>query len=123
MSIDDFKILKSFGIGTYQCFQETYHYDTYLKMHPTGPKHDYSWHVHAMNRALEAGIDDVGIGALFGLTDYKFETLAMLNHAFYLDENMELVLILFRYLELNQHSMCRFQIIRLMQLTIFHLKN
>jgi len=86
MSIDDFKILKSFGIGTYQCFQETYHYDTYLKMHPTGPKHDYSWHVHAMNRALEAGIDDVGIGALFGLTDYKFETLAMLNHAFYLDE-------------------------------------
>jgi 2-iminoacetate synthase len=86
MSIDDFKTLKSFGIGTYQCFQETYHYDTYLKMHPTGPKHDYIWHVYAMDRALEAGIDDVGIGALFGLTDYKFETLAMLNHAFYLDE-------------------------------------
>jgi 2-iminoacetate synthase len=86
MSIDDFKTLKSFGIGTYQCFQETYHYDTYLKMHPTGPKHNYIWHVYAMDRALEAGIDDVGIGALFGLTDYKFETLAMLNHAFYLDE-------------------------------------
>jgi 2-iminoacetate synthase len=86
MSIEDFKILKSFGVGTYQCFQETYHYDTYLKMHPTGPKHDYAWRVYAMDRAIEAGIDDVGIGALFGLTDYKFETLAMLNHAFYLDE-------------------------------------
>jgi len=86
MSIEDFKTLKSFNVGTYQCFQETYHYDTYLKMHPTGPKHDYSWRVYAMDRALEAGIDDVGIGALFGLTDYKFETLAMLNHAFYLDE-------------------------------------
>jgi 2-iminoacetate synthase len=86
MSIEDFKILKSFGVGTYQCFQETYHYDTYLKMHPTGPKHDYAWRVYAMDRAIEAGIDDVGIGALLGLTDYKFETLAMLNHAFYLDE-------------------------------------
>lgn len=86
LSIDEFKILKSFGIGTYQCFQETYHYETYQQMHPSGPKHDYSWRLYAMDRALQAGIDDVGIGALFGLTDCKFETLALLNHAFNLDD-------------------------------------
>lgn len=86
LSVEDFKRLKTFEIGTYQCFQETYHYDTYTKMHPSGPKADYSFRLHAMDRAIEAGIDDVGIGALFGLTDYKFETLALLNHAFYLDE-------------------------------------
>ena len=85
MTVDAFKVLKSFGIGTYQCFQETYHYETYIKMHPDGPKSDYAWRLFAMDRALQAGIDDVGIGALFGLTDYKFETLAMLNHAFNLD--------------------------------------
>ena len=86
LSIADFKTLKSFGIGTYQCFQETYHYDTYMYMHPEGPKRDYAWRLFAMDRALQAGIDDVGIGALFGLTDYKFETLAMLSHAFNLDQ-------------------------------------
>lgn len=86
LSVDDFKVLKSFGIGTYQCFQETYHYDTYKLMHPSGPKSNYAWRLFAMDRALQAGIDDVGIGALFGLTDYKFETLAMLSHAFNLDE-------------------------------------
>ncbi|MEW6701613.1 MAG: [FeFe] hydrogenase H-cluster radical SAM maturase HydG [Bacteroidota bacterium] len=86
LSIEDFKTLKSFGIGTYQCFQETYHYRTYIKMHPDGPKRNYAWRLYAMDRALQAGIDDVGIGALFGLTDYKFETLAILNHAFNLDE-------------------------------------
>ncbi|MDF1612909.1 MAG: [FeFe] hydrogenase H-cluster radical SAM maturase HydG [Stygiobacter sp.] len=86
LSIENFKILKSFGIGTYQCFQETYHYETYLKMHPEGPKRDYSWRLFAMDRALQAGIDDVGIGALFGLTDWKFETLALLSHAFNLDQ-------------------------------------
>ena len=86
LSVDEFKILKSFGIGTYQCFQETYHYETYQQMHPSGPKHDYSWRLYAMDRALQAGIDDVGIGALFGLTDCKFETLALLNHAFNLDD-------------------------------------
>lgn len=86
LSIADFKTLKSFGIGTYQCFQETYHYKTYMYMHPEGPKRDYAWRLFAMDRALQAGIDDVGIGALFGLTDYKFETLAMLNHAFNLDQ-------------------------------------
>lgn len=86
MSIEDFKTLKSFGIGTYQCFQETYHYDTYMKMHPDGPKRDYAWRLYAMDRAMEAGIDDVGVGALFGLTDWKFETLALLSHAFNLDQ-------------------------------------
>lgn len=86
LSIEDFKTLKSFGIGTYQCFQETYHYDTYMQMHPDGPKRDYAWRLYAMDRALQAGIDDVGIGALFGLTDWRFETLALLSHAFNLDE-------------------------------------
>ena len=85
-SIENFKTMLSFGIGTYQCFQETYHFDTYKNMHPDGPKSDYEYRLFAMDRALKAGIDDVGIGALFGLTDYKFETLALLNHAFYLDE-------------------------------------
>ncbi len=85
LSLDDFRALKSFGIGTYQCFQETYHYETYMKMHPEGPKRDYAWRLYSMDRALQAGIDDVGIGALFGLTDYKFETLALLMHAFDLD--------------------------------------
>jgi len=85
LSRDQFKELKSFGIGTYQCFQETYHFNTYKEMHPGGPKSDYAWRLYAMDRALQAGIDDVGIGALFGLTDYKFETLALLSHAFDLD--------------------------------------
>lgn len=85
LTVDEFKLLKSFGIGTYQCFQETYHYETYKIMHPDGPKSDYQWRLYSMDRALQAGIDDVGIGSLFGLTDYKFETLALLNHAFNLD--------------------------------------
>ena len=85
LSLKEFKELKDFGIGTYQCFQETYRYSTYKKMHPDGPKSDYAWRLYAMDRALQAGIDDVGIGALFGLTNYKFETLALLTHAFDLD--------------------------------------
>lgn len=85
LTLEGFKILKSFGIGTYQIFQETYHFDTYKLMHPSGPKRNYEWRLYAMDRALQAGIDDVGIGALFGLTNYKFETLALLMHAFDLD--------------------------------------
>ncbi|MBV6511601.1 MAG: Cyclic dehypoxanthine futalosine synthase [Ignavibacteriaceae bacterium] len=85
LSLDEFKVLKSFGIGTYQIFQETYHFDTYMKMHLAGPKRDFAWRIYAPDRALMAGIDDVGIGALFGLTDYRFETLALLSHAFELD--------------------------------------
>jgi 2-iminoacetate synthase len=85
LSVEDFKLLKTFGIGTYQCFMETYHYNTYKEMHVSGPKRDYAWRLYAMDRALQAGIDDVGVGALFGLTDYKFETLALLMHAADLD--------------------------------------
>lgn len=76
-----FAVLKSVGIGTFQCFQETYHRGTYAAMHPTGRKKDYDWRVFAMHRANEGGIDDVGIGALFGLFDYRFEFLAMMQHA------------------------------------------
>ncbi len=62
-----YKMLKDAGIGTYILFQETYHKDSYEKLHPTGPKHNYAWHTEAMDRAMEAGIDDVGLGVLFGL--------------------------------------------------------
>lgn len=85
LSVEDFKRLHDTNIGTYQCFQETYHLDTYKLMHPSGPKSDYLWRLYAPSRAMQAGIDDVGIGALFGLTDYKFEVMAVLTHAQYLD--------------------------------------
>jgi 2-iminoacetate synthase len=85
LDVENFELLKSFGIGTYQCFQETYHFATYKLMHKDGPKSNYQYRLFAMDRALQAGIDDVGIGALFGLTDYRFETLALLSHAFDLD--------------------------------------
>lgn len=88
LSTEDFKRLHSFEIGTYQIFQETYHYDTYIEMHPSGPKKDFAFRLHAPERAFEAGIDDLGIGALFGLTDYRFELLAMLMHAEYLDKTL-----------------------------------
>jgi 2-iminoacetate synthase len=85
MSVADFKRLKAAKIGTYVLFQETYHHDTYKKMHPTGPKSDFAWRVTAMDRAQQAGINDVGIGALLGLYDYKYEVLGMLFHALHLD--------------------------------------
>jgi 2-iminoacetate synthase len=87
MSTEDFKQLHTFGIGTYQCFQETYHRETYATVHPSGKKSDYDWRVTVMDRALEAGIDDIGIGVLYGLYDYRFETLAMMQHVFYLEAN------------------------------------
>ncbi len=86
LSIEDFKRLNSFGIGTYQLFQETYKKDLYSKMHPAGKKSNYEWRLEAMDRAMEAGISDVGIGPLFGMTDYRFETLATLMHANHLDQ-------------------------------------
>ncbi len=86
LAAEEFRRLKSFGIGTYQCFQETYHRATYAEVHPSGRKKDYAWRLFAMDRAIEAGIDDVGIGALFGLYDYRFETLALLRHASHLEE-------------------------------------
>ncbi|MBN1619475.1 [FeFe] hydrogenase H-cluster radical SAM maturase HydG [candidate division WOR-3 bacterium] len=86
LSVEEFKRLKDAKIGTYQLFQETYHWDTYKKMHPKGPKSDYVFHLTAMDRAMEAGIDDVGVGILFGLYDYKFEILALLQHIRHLEE-------------------------------------
>jgi len=86
LSVDDFKRLNTFGIGTYQLFQETYKKETYKEMHPAGKKSNYEWRVEAMDRAIEAGINDLGIGPLFGLTDYKFETLATLMHAEHMDK-------------------------------------
>lgn len=85
LEVDDFKRLKEADIGTYVLFQETYHHETYRAMHPEGPKADYTWRLTAMDRAMEAGINDVGIGALFGLHDYRFEVLGLLSHANHLD--------------------------------------
>ena len=80
LSTEDFKRLKAEGIGTYQSFQETYHRETYKKVHRAGTKRDYMWRVWSFHRAMEAGIDDVGIGVLFGLFDYRFELLALMQH-------------------------------------------
>jgi len=85
ISIDDLKILKDIGIGTYQVFQETYHHATYKKVHPRGIKSHYAWRLYALHRAQEAGVDDVAIGALFGLYDWKFEVLGLLHHAIALE--------------------------------------
>ncbi|MGI6621272.1 MAG: [FeFe] hydrogenase H-cluster radical SAM maturase HydG [Bacillota bacterium] len=84
-TVDEYKMLKDAGIGTYVLFQETYHRDTYKRMH-SGPKADYDWHATAMDRAFAAGIDDVGLGVLYGLCDWRFETVALLMHAQYLDK-------------------------------------
>ncbi len=88
MDTDDFKVLKGGNIGTYQCFQETYHKETYKNVHTIGKKTDYLYRLYAMHRAMEAGIDDVGIGALYGLYDYKFENLALLKHVHQLEKDM-----------------------------------
>lgn len=78
--IEGFKIVKDAGIGTYQVFQETYHHETYLSVHLGGKKRDYNWRLTALDRAQEAGIDDVGIGALLGLYDWRFEVLGLIRH-------------------------------------------
>ena len=85
-TVENYRRLKEAQIGTYILFQETYHRQTYKEMHPRGPKADYDWHTTAHGRAMEGGIDDVGFGVLFGLYDYKFEVLAMLQHARHLEE-------------------------------------
>ena len=82
---EEYKMLKDAGIGTYILFQETYHKDSYEKLHPTGPKHNYAWHTEAMDRAMEAGIDDVGLGVLFGLEMYRYELAGLLMHAEHLE--------------------------------------
>jgi len=81
LDVEGFRKLHEVGIGTYQCFQETYHSETYARLHTKGRKSDYLWRLHAMHRAMEAGIDDVGMGALLGLYDYRFDILALLAHA------------------------------------------
>lgn len=85
-TVENFRRLKEAKIGTYQLFQETYHHDTYRQVHLAGKKADYNWHITAMDRAMTAGIDDVGIGALFGLADWRFEILALLQHIAHLNQ-------------------------------------
>lgn len=84
-TVENYRKLKDAGIGTYILFQETYHKDSYLKLHPTGPKHDYAYHTEAMDRAMEGGIDDVGLGVLFGLELYQYEFAGLLMHAEHLE--------------------------------------
>ena len=84
-TVENYRKLKDAGIGTYILFQETYHKESYLKLHPTGPKHDYNYHTEAMDRAMEGGIDDVGLGVLFGLELYKYEFAGLLMHAEHLE--------------------------------------
>jgi len=83
---EEFKKLTGVKIGTYTVFQETYHKETYAKMHPSGKKSDYLWRLTTMDRALDNGLHDVGIGALFGLYDYRFEVLSLIQHAKHLDK-------------------------------------
>ena len=85
LDIEGFRTVKESGIGTYQIFQETYHPEMYQIYHPSGPKKDYNNRLTALDRAQEAGLDDVGIGALFGLYDWRFETLAMVRHTNHLE--------------------------------------
>ncbi|MBR3865526.1 MAG: [Clostridia bacterium] len=84
-TVENYRKLKEAGIGTYILFQETYHKESYLQLHPTGPKHDYDYHTEAMDRAMQGGIDDVGLGVLFGLELYKYEFAGLLMHAEHLE--------------------------------------
>ncbi len=87
-TVENYKKLKEAGIGTYILFQETYHKPTYEYLHPKGPKHNYAYHTEAMDRAMEAGIDDVGLGVLFGLNLYKYDFVGLLMHAQHLEDAM-----------------------------------
>lgn len=84
-TVENYRKLKEAGIGTYILFQETYNKESYLQLHPTGPKHDYDYHTEAMDRAMEGGIDDVGLGVLFGLEGYQYEFAGLLMHAEHLE--------------------------------------
>lgn len=84
-TVENYRKLKDAGIGTYILFQETYHKESYEKLHPTGPKHNYAYHTEAMDRAMEGGIDDVGIGVLFGLELFRYEFAGLLLHAEHLE--------------------------------------
>ncbi|MDM7320392.1 MAG: [FeFe] hydrogenase H-cluster radical SAM maturase HydG [Fervidobacterium sp.] len=85
-TVEGYKIIKEAGIGTFQIFQETYHQPTYKKLHPRGPKSNYAWRLYGLDRAMIAGIDDVGIGALFGLFNWKFEVMGLIYHTIHLEE-------------------------------------
>ena len=84
-TVENYRKLKEAGIGTYILFQETYHKESYEKLHPTGPKHNYTYHTEAMDRAMEGGIDDVGLGVLYGLEMYRYEFCGQLMHAEHLE--------------------------------------
>ena len=84
-TVENYRKLKEAGIGTYILFQETYHKESYEKLHPTGPKHNYAYHTEAMDRAMEGGIDDVGLGVLYGLELYRYEFAGQLMHAEHLE--------------------------------------
>ncbi len=81
MEVEEFKRLKASGVGVYQCFQETYHVPTYMQMHPSGPKADYQWRLDVMDRAIEAGFEDIGMGVLLGLYDWRWEVWALIAHS------------------------------------------
>ena len=85
-TVENYKKLKDAGIGTYILFQETYNKESYEYLHPSGPKSDYAYHTEAMDRAMEAGIDDVGCGVLFGLNMYKYDFVGLLMHAKHLED-------------------------------------
>lgn len=85
-TVEEFQQLKKIGIGTYQCFQETYHQATYAAMHPGGPKADYNWRLTVMDRALQAGVDDVSTGVLLGLYDFRYDVTALIMHGQYLEQ-------------------------------------
>lgn len=84
-TVENYRKLHEAGIGTYILFQETYNQESYEKLHPTGPKHNYAWHTEAMDRAMEGGIDDVGLGVLYGLESYRYEFIGQLMHAEHLE--------------------------------------
>lgn len=87
-TVENYRKLKDAGIGTYILFQETYNKKSYEKLHPVGPKHDYAYHTEAMDRAMEGGIDDVGLGVLFGLETYRYDFIGLLMHAEHLEAAM-----------------------------------
>lgn len=86
LHVEEFKLLKEAGIGTYQLFQETYHRETYASVHLSGKKRDFDWRASALDRAMQAGVDDVGMGVLFGLYDWRFEVLSLMQHIKHLED-------------------------------------
>jgi len=87
LDVEGYRKVKAAGIGTYQIFQETYHQPTYAAMHPNGPKSNYLWRLYGQDRAMQGGCDDVGLGALFGLYDWRFEAMGLLAHTIHLEEH------------------------------------